>query len=340
MDNGACCIETEHGYLTGKKQIDSRFIEEGKNIGKANETTPYEQACSEATSALRRKQDSGYVTDKDNIPSEGSGNFLPMLAHNFDKQSAKIRYPAYVQNKLDGSRCLAKKENGVVTMWSRKGKPISIPDRIVEELTGVLEEGETTDGELYVHNWTFQRLIAATKKKRGDTDLLEYHIYDSPHSTKTFEERFVEVFPKSRETKRVKIVDTLKVDSINELNRQEQFAVSSGYEGLIVRNTGSLYKFKNRSYDLQKVKRFQDAEYKIIGGKDGEGREVGLVIFNCITDSGVEFSVRPKGTHESRAKMFKNLEDYVGKELTVQFFELTEDGAPRFPVGITVRDYE
>ena len=108
MGDDSCYIETEHGYLTGKKQVDSRYIGEGKNIGRANETTPYEQACSEAESAFKRKQDDGYVTDINNIPSEDSGNFLPMLAHRFDKHSSKINYPAFTQRKLDGSRCLAK----------------------------------------------------------------------------------------------------------------------------------------------------------------------------------------------------------------------------------------
>ena len=42
---------------------------------------------------------------------------------------------------------------------------------------------------------------------------------------------------------------------------------------------------------LLEVKRFQDSEYKIIGGKDGEGREAGLIIFNCITKDGIEFSL-------------------------------------------------
>lgn len=340
MGDGSCYIETEHGYLTGKKQVDSRYVGEGKNIGKANETTPYEQACSEAESAFKRKQDDGYVVDINNIPSEDSGNFLPMLAHRFDKHSSKISYPAYTQRKLDGSRCLAKKENGTVTMWSRKGKPITIPNKIIDELTEILNEGESVDGELYVHGWTFQRLIAATKKHRPDTDLLEYHIYDSPHLTKTFEDRFINSFTSERETQRVKIVPTPLVNNLEELNAEEQSSIESGYEGLMVRNTGSLYKYKNRSYDLQKVKRFQDSEYKIIGGKDGEGREAGLIIFNCITKDGIEFSVRPKGSHEERSKMFKELDSYIGKELTVQYFELTDDGVPRFPVGIAVRDYE
>ena len=31
---------------------------------------------------------------------------------------------------------------------------------------------------------------------------------------------------------------------------------------------------------------------------------------------------------------------YIGKKLTVRFQELTDDKVPRFPVGITFRDYE
>jgi len=34
-------IRVEHGYSDGKKQEDARSILSGKNIGKANETTPY-----------------------------------------------------------------------------------------------------------------------------------------------------------------------------------------------------------------------------------------------------------------------------------------------------------
>ena len=32
--------------------------------------------------------------------------------------------------------------------------------------------------------------------------------------------------------------------------------------------------------------------------------------------------------------------EYVGKKLTVRYQELTDDGIPRFPVGIAIRDYE
>ena len=109
MGDGTCYVETEHGYVDGKKQVDQRYVGEGKNIGRANETTPYEQACSEAQSAYNRKADEGYVTDKNNIPKASDGLFLPMLAQSYDKHHKKIKFPCWVQPKLDGMRMLAKK---------------------------------------------------------------------------------------------------------------------------------------------------------------------------------------------------------------------------------------
>jgi hypothetical protein len=37
--NGTAAIETTHGYIDGKKQVDVRDVTSGKNIGKSNETT-------------------------------------------------------------------------------------------------------------------------------------------------------------------------------------------------------------------------------------------------------------------------------------------------------------
>ena len=78
----------------------------------------------------------------------------------------------------------------------------------------------------------------------------------------------------------------------------------------------------------------------MVGFTEGEGHEKGLVIWTCKTKDGKKFNVRPRGTHEERAALFKEAGNYVGKKLTVRFQELTGDGIPRFPVGITFRDYE
>lgn len=351
LADGSCYIETEHGYVDGKKQLDQRLVDSGKNIGKSNETTPYEQACSEAKSAYNKKIDEGYRESPSDILKDSDGLFLPMLAHRYDKHFSKIKFPCLVQPKLDGCRMIAKKEAGKVVMWTRKGKPIELLDKIQSQLSDILTEGQSVDGEIYVHGWTFQRIISAVKKKCEDTDLLKYHIYDAPNKELAFEERMPQidtdskVFPTyckswSNHGPNISFVHTYSCDSKDKFDALENFFITEGYEGMMVRNKGSLYKYKHRSFDLQKVKRFVDNEFEIIGGKDGLGRESGLIIFRCQTKSGLEFDVRPRGSQEERKEIFDNLKDYIGKSLTVRYQELTDDGVPRFPVGIVVRDYE
>ena len=99
-----------------------------------------------------------------------------------------------------------------------------------------------------------QRIVSAVKKERDDTNLLEYHIYDSPHETKTFEERFVNSdLKRILKTKSIKFVPKLAFN-LEELTLYENNYISKGYEGLMARNVNSSYKFKNRSYDLQRLK--------------------------------------------------------------------------------------
>lgn len=340
--DGTASINTYYGYVDGETQTTTKHITVGKNLGKSNETTPYAQATSDARSDWNKKKDSGYVEDPLNIPEESKVDlFLPMLAHKWTDRAKDITFPAFVQPKLDGIRCLAKKENGKVTLWSRQGKILPIPTKIIAELeqTGNgFKDGDFYDGELYVHGWEFQRVTAAVKKYREDTDLLEYHVYDRPHPTRTFEERYV--LPSVRDTDHVKGVETTLVKSADEIQGKLEDFISLGYEGLIIRNEAGLYKYGHRSVDLQKYKEFEDAEFIITGGKEATGRDEGTVVFECKTENDLPFDVRPRGSHELRTKYFNELASCIGKPLTVRFQGRSNEGVPRFPVGIAIRDYE
>ena len=46
------------------------------------------------------------------------------------------------------------------------------------------------------------------------------------------------------------------------------------------------------------------------------------------------------GTRAEKKKLFQNAQDYIGEMLTVKFQDYTVAGIPRFPVGVTFRDYE
>jgi ATP-dependent DNA ligase len=108
----------------------------------------------------------------------------------------------------------------------------------------------------------------------------------------------------------------------------------------MLRNKTAGYKVGQRSADLQKYKEFIDEEYEVVDYKDGEGIESGCVVWNLKTPKGQLFACRPRGTREDRIDQFINGKDYIGKMLTVRYQELTDDGVPRFPIGIAFRDYE
>jgi DNA ligase-1 len=80
-----------------------------------------------------------------------------------------------------------------------------------------------------------------------------------------------------------------------------------------------------------------EEEYRIIDFTQGEGRDAGAVIWVCETADGKVFTVRPRGTLNQRRDWFSDGDKYIGKNLTVIYQELTEDGKPRFPVGKALR---
>jgi len=99
---GGAFYEVTFGYTDGKKQSTSVNVDEGKNLGKANETTPYIQACAEAKSKWEKQLDKGYVENLSSVSKVKEDRISPMLAYSYDDYAHKIKWPAYWQPKLDG----------------------------------------------------------------------------------------------------------------------------------------------------------------------------------------------------------------------------------------------
>lgn len=123
-------IVTRFGQVGGKIQEARDEVKEGKNVGKANATTAIQQAEAEAQSQWEKKLKKAYVQSLDDaragkIDAVIEGGVFPMLAHRYDEQGHKIVFPAYVQPKFDGHRCIAVIEDFKATLWSRTRKPIT-----------------------------------------------------------------------------------------------------------------------------------------------------------------------------------------------------------------------
>ena len=342
-------IRVSYGYQDGAVTVNEKTITTGKNIGKKNETTPEQQAASEARSTWDKKKTGGYAESLDDAHVPGVADaaavaaheaILPMLAHDYHKRGKDIKFPCFVQPKLDGVRCIFK--NGVLT--SRQGKVFPNMEHITQDLKDV---DLVLDGELYSNTLNFQQFVGLVRKKKhndAEKQLLrqvKFHVYDCVND-KPFSERTeaINTLFSQRLYAFSEPLLTEECKNKEDLKKFHDKYVAEGKEGLIIRNKDGLYQLAARSKDLQKYKEFEDAEFKVTGFTDGEGLEKGLVIWVCETSAGKSFHVRPRGTHEARAEIFNEAKDYVGKSLTVRYQELTEEGIPRFPVGIAFRDYE
>ena len=327
-----CTIVRNYGVIDGALTTSVKQINTGKNIGKKNETTPFEQACIEAKALFKKQMDSGYSTKQglqnNEVPK-------PMLAHGYDKQTHKISFPAMVQPKLDGVRMLLGPDGACI---SRTGKKFS-----AEVLGHIVKENKYDrwlDGELYSNELTFEEIVSACRKQSGTANKnIQYHVYDIIDPNKPFCERLADLKEYVNGMVFTRIVKTLHVENHEQVLEHHDTFVQEGYEGIIIRNNISKYEHK-RSYHLQKFKNFIDDEFVIVDIKEATGNDSGTAIVQCKNSKGDTFWVRPRGTREYRAEILKQKDLFKGQLLTVRFQNLTDKGIPRFPVGITVRNYE
>lgn len=354
-NDGKGAIVSYYGQVGGKIQESTQWVNEGKNGGKKNETTPISQALMDAESDWTRHLKKGYVQNIDDakagvVDDIIEGGIFPILAHKFSEQGHKIKYPALAQPKLDGHRCTSQRsvtvsDEGVLTklsLWSRTRKPILSVPHISFALT---EVGiERLDGELYNHDYraNFEDLSSFIRQEEPieGYDAVQFHVYDIPHPTMTNGERndLLQKLKPQFEGTPIYIVETIVVNDEDELMDAFEHFLSLGYEGAIVRNMDGLYVNK-RSYDLQKIKEFDDAEFKIIAIKVGtKGSMAGKAVFTCEIKEGDTFDVKMKGSMDELKKYADNPELVIGRFLTVKFQGWTKYGKPRFPVGMRFRE--
>ncbi len=162
--------------------------------------------------------------------------------------------------------------------------------------------------------------------------ILKYHSRMSPKDRKLFQVVQPVAASKLKLPRGSSVKDTLEAAL--------EYAEDEGYEGIMLRNLRLPYMAGKAGSSLYKLKNFQDEEFKIVGYEEATRKDEGTPVWICETPEGETFKARPMGTLETRKKMWKNRKDYLGKDLTVKFQEKSKKGVPRFPVGITVRDYE
>ena len=286
--------------------------------------------------------------------------FNVMLANKyFDKPEIIEGKEFAITTKIDGMRCIMLKESGNVTFWSRQGQKI---DGLVdlEEEAKYFPDNLCLDGELIAdvgNPDTYKDTMKRARNKDAEKHGLKMMVFDcmsaeefrNQHANNAYHKRrdlldcvfngtwFIHDF---KYFEKLPILyqgtDTSKIIELLE----EQ--TSKGEEGVMINVWDAPYEFK-RTNQLLKVKKFQDTEVKVVGFQEGTNKYSGtLGALVCeykysTVDVGSGFS------DALRDEIWANKDAWLGKIITVKYFEETYNSATglpslRFPVFIRVRE--
>ena len=344
---GASVIVTT-GYQDGAKTPHVTKVVDPKRS-----TSLEEQANAVATSKFNDKRKTYHLSVEDAINAGNtltSGGYKPMLAHMYSDYCDRLPDSVFAQPKLDGIRAIAQNLNGEIRLFSRKGLPITTVPHINKSLASIMDVGDVFDGELYVHGMDFNKLsgLVRANVNQEDTSSIWYTVFDIPRTSEvresdTYGHRLFKTFGSVdlsagfNISDKVNFVSTYTLNSHSEISGFHDLMVSKGYEGAILRDPFMPYENK-RSTRLLKYKVMSDAEYLITGYEEGSGDLEGCVgSFICRTTDGKQFNVKLAAPEKTLKHYFEHPKEFMGRPLTVQYQQLSEDGIPRFPVGKAIR---
>jgi hypothetical protein len=352
IEDGAVLV-TRKGKLGGAMQEDIKPMYP-KNVGRANETTPWQQCKIMADSKILDNRDKSYkiMSNNENFSHHDLHTYLErtqgtdymdrlrcMLAQ---KKIEKITFPGYLQRKYDGMRGKVNWEYlDMPYMWSKYGRPLLNLEHILKDLPQ-LPKGWFYDGELYCHGKSLQQIVSMVKTKSPENLKIQMRVYDLIGTNLPYRQRkkMIKKYLKNSGPS-VSPVKTYPVENWEELDTLFKQFKEEKYEGAMWRDPLGEYESGERSWGMIKVKDFLEEEFEIVDVNEAEGRDAGTALFVCTTDEGVEFNVRPMGTREVRAEYLDNFYDkYDGEMLTVRFQHYSDGGKPSHARGIIIRNYE
>ena len=333
-------IRTISGLVDGQTVTSEWNLTEAKNVGRSNATTAKTQAEFEAQAEWTKNVDKDYFVDANDIDSYTA--FKPMLAHDFTKTPVTS---GITQPKLDGIRMVVNSRG----LYSRSNKEIVAVPHIAEALADFIKDHPTVtlDGELYNHELkdNFQKITSLVRKTVNlganelaeSKELVQYHIYDmfdSANPDMTFMQRYnwiqKNVHLVNKKAVGIHLVPVAICETSEEIDVMYGEYTQAGYEGQMIRQD-AVYENK-RSKGLLKRKEFITEEYEVVEVHEGQGNWAGYA--KRLTLKMADGTTFSSGIRGSQAKLKELLENPNIDWATCRYFELSNDGVPRFPVTI------
>jgi DNA ligase-1 len=188
---------------------------------------------------------------------------------------------------------------------------------------------EPLDGELWIGRKQFQRTVSIVRRQ-DEPDLwkeVRFVVFDAPADDGPFEARLrlIETIMEISRPAYALAHEHLTCTGHDHLQKELARVDGIGGEGLMLRQPGSSYA-AGRSATLLKVKRFHDAEARVVGYEPGKGRHKGrLGALLVEMANGIRFEVGTGFTDAEREQP-----PAISSTITFRYQELSPAGVPRF----------
>lgn len=249
-----------------------------------------------------------------------------LLASVYKKRSDISRY--WVSEKLDGVRAFWNGQQFV----SRQGNVYQAPAWFT---AGFPEQ--PLDGELWIARGHFEQLLSTVTKDNPideEWQQVSYQVFELPNGKGLFSERIDQMRALVEHSKSpyLKLVQQRRASSHESLMRMLDEVVAANAEGLMLHRENAYYQ-TGRSQALLKVKRYQDAEARVIKYIRGKGKYTGMMGALLLeTPEGVRFKVGSGFSDLERQNPPK-----IGDVVTYKYFGKTKRGKPRFASFLRLR---
>jgi DNA ligase-1 len=274
--------------------------------------------------------------------------FSVALAQAYDPKYVDFDSETWLASrKLDGVRCICRKEGGQITFYSRNGHEFYTLDRVAQEVAKI-PGNFVMDGEICLVDddgvEDFQGIMKEIKRKDHTMqrpmyllfDMLTLEEFDS--EGEKAELSLVKRLAKINEALSTNQLDPNVVKYVSQIPVKEDTfqemvdaATALSWEGIMIRKNVP-YQGK-RTRDLLKVKKFYDAEYVVKEAfmgpirwvEDGKEVEKECLSYVTIEHKGHEVRVGSGFSKEQRELYYERPEEIIGKTVTVKYFEETSN---------------
>lgn len=253
----------------------------------------------------------------------------------------------YVEPKYDGFRCVAFVDKDTVVFVSRNNKPLYNVEHIEDELKKICRGTSWVfDGEMLARDWNLTAKIIKKQSEHKDKLTVAFNVFDiltkeEWESKKTkklkLRKKRMNLITTWKDWKYVKQTPYTLCSDKKCMEEFYQKCVKDGFEGVVLKRKNSKYPF-GRSKDWLKYKPYKSFDAKIIGYKEGRGKDAGkLGAFIC-KYKGEKFRVGSGLNDKLRKLYWKKRGELIGNYVEFECQELTQDGVPRFPVFMRYRE--